>query len=192
MGLSENIRILLDEFAQFTKDEVRKSAREKGITFGGQDSRMLSDKNFVTKYTTTSDSLKLTIEIIPEYARAVDEGRAAGKTPPIEPIKQWIKRKGILKSERPSVSKAKKTKSVKKAKPSFEKRLNSMAYAIAKNIGKHGTIKRFNYKGSNFWTDVVGRNGDNSSTGMNEAYNRLKTDLFEELKKQVEIEIINK
>jgi hypothetical protein len=192
MGLSENIKILLDEFAEFTKNEVRKSAREKGITFGGQDSRMLSDRNFVTKYTTTSTSLKLTIEIIPEYARVVDEGRSAGKTPPIEPIKNWIKRKGILKSERPSITKGTKKVKTNKPKPSFEKRLTSMAYAIAKNIGKNGTIKRFNYKGSNFWTDVVGRNGDNASAGMNEAYNQLKTNLFEELKKEVQIELISK
>jgi hypothetical protein len=188
MGISENIRQLLDEFAQFTKDEVRKSARDKGITFGGQDSRMLNDKNFVTKYTTTNNSLKLTIEIVPEYARVVDEGRDKGTPPPIEPIKQWIKRKGILKSERPT----KGTKQSKKPKPSFDKHLTSMAFAISKNIGKNGTIKRFNYKGSRFWSDVVGTNGKNESQGMNKAYNELRENLFNELKKQVEIEIISK
>jgi len=180
MALSEDIKQILDAFADFTKNEVRQSARDKGITFGGQDSRMLSDKNFVTKYTTTTKSLKLTIEIIPEYARAVDEGRQAGTPPPIEPLKQWIKRKGILKSERP----VKGTKQTKKAKPSFEKRLTSMAFAISKNIGKKGTIKRFGYKGSNFWSDVM------NSSDMNTEYNKLKTNLLEVLKKEVNIEII--
>jgi hypothetical protein len=180
VALSEDIKQILDAFADFTKNEVRKSARDKDITFGGQDSRMLNDTNFITKYTTTSNSLKLTIEIVPEYARIVDEGRQSGKTPPVEPIKQWIKRKGILKSERAT----KGTRQTKKAKPSFEKRLTSMAFAVAKNIGKKGTIKRFGYKGSNFWSDVM------NSSDMNTEYNKLKTNLLEVLKKEVDIEII--
>jgi hypothetical protein len=180
MALSEDIKDILDAFAEFTKNEVRKSARDKGITFGGQDSRMLNDSNFVTKYESTNDSLKLTIEILPEYARAVDEGRKAGTPPPIEPLKQWIKRKGILKSERPT----KGTKQTKKARPSFDKRLTSMAFAISKNIGKKGTIKRFGYKGSNFWTDVM------NSSDMDSEYNKLKLNLVEVLKKEINIEII--
>lgn len=187
MALNDEIKKLLDAFADFTKNEVRKSARDKGITYGGQDSRMLTDDgsthNFITKYTTTSNSLKLTIEIVPEYAVVVDKGRQPNQTPPpIEPIKSWIKRKGILKSER--VTKATKGNS-KKAKPSFEKRLTAMAYGISKNIGKNGTMKRFGYRGSNFWSDVI------NGSDMNSEYNKLKTDLLDVLKKEVNIEIIN-
>lgn len=182
MALSDEIKKLLDAFADFTKNEVRQSARDKGITFGGQDSRMLNDNNFITKYTTTNNSLKLTIEIVPEYAVVVDKGRQPNQTPPpIEPIKSWIKRKGILKSERPT----KGTKQTKKAKPSFEKRLTAMAYGISKNIGKKGTMKRFGYRGSNFWSDVM------NSADMDTEYNKLKTDLLDVLKKEVNIEIIN-
>jgi hypothetical protein len=183
MALNDEIKKLLAAFADFTKNEVRKSARDKGITFGGQDSRMLNDSNFITKYSTTSNSLKLTIEIVPEYAVVVDKGRQPNQTPPpIEPIKAWIKRKGILKSER--VTKTTKGNS-KKAKPSFEKRLTAMAYGISKNIGKNGTMKRFGYRGSNFWSDVI------NGSDMDSEYNKLKTDLLNVLKKEVNIEIIN-
>jgi len=158
VAINEEIRELLAAFAEFTKNEVRKSAREKGITFGGEDSRMLSDdKTFVSRFETTSNSLKLIIEIVPErapYAVAVDKGRSAGKAPPIEPLKKWIRRKGILKSEKPTKGE-KKTKQTKKARPSFEKRLTSMAWGISKNIGKKGTIKRFGYKGKPFLTEEI-------------------------------------
>jgi len=184
MALSDETYKILDSFAEFVKNEVRQSARDKGITFGGQDSIMLNDKNFVTKYTTTGTTLKLTIEILPPYAVVVDKGREAGKTPPpIEPIKAWIKRKGILKSEKPV--KGGKPNKTKKPKPSFEKRLTNMAYGVAKNIGKKGTMKRFGYKGSNFWSDVI------NSNSMDSQYNIMRAQLLEAIKKEVTIEIID-
>lgn len=184
MALYDEIYNILDAFAEFTKNEVRQSARDKGITFGGQDSRMLNDSNFVTKYTTTGNTLKLTIEILPPYAVVVDKGREAGKTPPpIEPIKAWIKRKGILKSEKPV--KEGRSNKTKKTRPSFEKRLTNMAYAVSKNIGKKGTMKRFGYKGSNFWSDVI--NGSSTDS----QYNVMKKQLLDAIKKEVTIELIN-
>lgn len=56
-----------------------------------------------------------------------------------------------------------------------------MAYGISKNIGKKGTIKRFGYKGNNFYSDVV-------DDGRLE---KLQADLTELLKTNIGIEIID-
>ena len=41
----------------------------------------------------------------------------------------------------------------------YEKAYRSLAYAIATSIAKKGTIKRFNYKGSNFVQDTLKKKG---------------------------------
>ena len=66
-----------------------------------------------------------------KYWRWVDEGRKAGKQPPIEPIKKWVK-----------------VKSVFGGLPTENQ--DGVAFAIARKIGKFGI------KPSNFFTDVIG------------------------------------
>ena len=73
-----------------------------------------------------------------DYWKWVNDGRKAGKRPPIEPILKWIAQKGI----RPTNFKRGK-------KPDNLRQFRSLAYAIATNIGKRGT------KGNNFYTDVI-------------------------------------
>lgn len=75
---------------------------------------------------------------------AADTGRKAGRRPPIKAIEQWITAKGIQVRQ----SKTEKTLSVLQ-------RRRKMAFAIARSIGAKGTIKRFNYGGSNYFTEVV-------------------------------------
>lgn len=174
MALYDEIEKILDEFGESIKEDLQQSLRDKGVTYGGGDSRLSAAIKFEIKAENNGISFKL---MMPEYGEAVDKGRKSGTPPPIEPIKNWIKRKGILKSEKA----VKGTRKTKKPKPSFEKRLTSMAYGISKNIGKKGTIKRFGYKGNNFYSDVVddGR------------LDKLRDDLAKALKTSIEIEIID-
>lgn len=56
------------------------------------------------------------------YAVYVEYGRGPGKPPPLEPIMLWAKRKGLAAEER---------------------ELRSVAFLIARAIGRRGTIARF-------------------------------------------------
>lgn len=174
MDLYDEIELLLTEFGEAVKDDLQQSLRDKGVTYGGGDSRLSAKIEFEVNAISGGISFKLKM---PEYGEAVDKGRKSGTPPPIAPIKDWIKRKGILKSEKV----VKGTRKTKKPRPSFEKRLTSMAYGISKNIGKKGTIKRFGYKGNNFYSDVV-------DDGRLE---KLQADLTELLKTNIGIEIID-
>lgn len=90
-----------------------------------------------------------------EYASAADTGRRPGKQPPLEPIMKWIAAKGIALPDesalRKRVRKSLKSKTIKKGlkQRSVEQRSRSLAYLIARKIGKEGT------KPSNFYSDVV-------------------------------------
>jgi hypothetical protein len=73
-----------------------------------------------------------------------DEGRRKGKRPPIKAIEKWITFKGITVRQTRADSKL-----------SVLQRRRKMARSIAAAIGKRGTIKRFNYKGSKFFQKVA-------------------------------------
>lgn len=106
-----------------------------------------------------------------DYYEAVDKGRGPNKTPPpINPIVAYLKRKGVdpFKKDlsfRQIANRQRKASLIKTIKDrqqrntlkkvTREKALRSMAFAISKNIGKKGTIKRFNYNGADFFDKVV-------------------------------------
>lgn len=184
MALSDEIYKILDEFGTATKEDLQQSLRDKGVTFGGNDSKLSTKINFVIQQKGDAIVFKLNM---PEYGEAVDTGRGKGLTPPpIAPIIAWIKRKGIKPS--PNEAREKKVKSlknrvVKKAVKQLnrETAIKGMAIAISKNIGKNGTIKRFNHSGSHFYSEVV-------NDGR---LSKLKQDLAKVLKSEIEIEIID-
>lgn len=66
------------------------------------------------------------------HAYWVEYGRKAGGMPPIKPILEWIKKKGIADKTTPSG--ARKTRG-----KDFLKEATSLAYAIAKSIARFGT-----------------------------------------------------
>ena len=75
-----------------------------------------------------------TIDIIYEanHAYWVEFGRKAGGMPPVKPIFEWIKKKGLADSSTPSGGR-------RKRGADFVQKAMSMAYAIAKSIGRQGT-----------------------------------------------------
>lgn len=105
---------------------------------------------------------------IDDYYKWVDKGRKSGKRPPIAPILKWLSYKqlsGVVNS--------------KKAKAGVVKgnALKSMAYAVATNIGKHGT------KGSHFYSDVFKSGGVGDIT-------ILEQEISEALRQSIKIQII--
>jgi hypothetical protein len=97
------------------------------------------DGTDVTQQENNNYSLKIKMA---DYWEAVETGRRDGKMPPVENIMLWIANKGLI-SKRTTKG------------GSTIKANRKMAWGIAKNIAKKGTIKRFNYKGSKFLSDVV-------------------------------------
>jgi len=96
-----------------------------------------------------------------DYYTFVNDGRPPGKMPPVEKIEEWITEKGIrvekrvasqtYKAKYPKKPLAPMTAKVKATSTltSILKNRRSMAFAIAKNIGKKGT------KGNKFFDNVI-------------------------------------
>ena len=86
-----------------------------------------------------SSSKKIELDIVMlDYWGAVDEGRKAGKQPPIDKIKEWLTYPNVRDKIRFGQNDSAFTESER----------NSLAYLIARKIGKQGT------KGTNFATNV--------------------------------------
>ncbi len=99
---------ILQEIAEIWKLEF-----EKQIAVIGLANSNLSKS---VEVTTTADSISISL---PDYAQYVDSGRKPNsKQPPIRPLINWLKRKGITGD------------------------LNSIAFAIAKTIARRGIRAR--------------------------------------------------
>jgi hypothetical protein len=139
-----------------------------------------------------------------KYAPAMDSGRRKGTgkdaAVPIQPIIEWMRRKGIKSKklrEGKGLLRKLKNKTVKKGLA--EKMQESMAWAIAKKIQRDGLGKgkgpkehpnsyntRFNGKPSKFWAEVI--NDDLKKELTADLRKALKRDIlieFGELKKEI-------
>lgn len=187
MALSDDIYNLLDEFGTNLKEDLQQSLRDKGVTFGGQDSKLSSNIKFEIVQVGKSVTFKLKM---PEYGEAVDKGRkAAGvSVEGHESVSSWAKRKGIvgkfattslnarLKAQTEAKSKNKNRKEWKTLKkPSFDKQLKAVTYLVSRKLKQKG------YEGNHFYSEVIedGR------------VDKLKKDLASILKSSIEVEIID-
>lgn len=133
----------------------------------------------------------------PEYeivASTMDSGRKKGDKVPIQPILEWMRRKGIKSDGLRAKQKELKTRGIKLKnkvvkKAVFEKAQESMAWAIAKKIERDGLgygkgpkehpasyNSRYNGKPSLFWAEVIN--------------DELKTELMADLKKALKRDVI--
>lgn len=85
----------------------------------------------------SSKKIELNITML-DYWGAVDEGRKAGKMPPIDKIREWLTYPNVRDKIRFGQNDSAFTESER----------NSLAYVIARKIGQHGT------RGTNFATNV--------------------------------------
>lgn len=187
MALSDDIVNILDEFGTKLKEDLQQSLRDKGVTFGGQDSKLSNKIQFEIDQKGSSVTFKLKM---PEYGEAVDKGRKAANVSKegSESISNWAKRKGLVgkiassslearlkvQAEAKSRNKTKKNwKTLKK--PSFEKQLKAATYLVKRKIERKG------YEGNHFFSEVV-------EDGRIEELNKQ---LSEVIKTNIQIEIIN-
>mgnify|MGYP006879609296 CR=1 FL=1 len=117
-----------------------KEQLEKDKTTASKD--LLQSINYYTKQ--QGISLMRFHIMAAEHWQFVNDGRGAGKAPPIENIIDWIASKGIkVRTSRAQSGVSVRTKA------------RSMAFAISKKIAQKGTIKRFGYNGTGFLTNEV-------------------------------------
>lgn len=158
------------------EDTLKKYAKAYTVKYKGQ---LRKDKTYASGDLVNSVKPDLSIEnefsiLALDYMEQVSEGRGAGKMPSWPPksfrILDWIRRKNII------------IKKKGKVVSSSANNLKSLAYVIARSIGKRGTIKRFGYKGSNIIDFVY--NSLSKQMG-DEIFESYKQDLEKILKEQV-------
>jgi hypothetical protein len=158
------------------EDTLNKYAKAYTIKYKGQ---LRKDKTYASGDLVNSIKPDLSIEnefsiLALDYMEQVSEGRGAGKMPSWPPksfrILNWIKRKNII---------IKKNGKVVSSSPN---NLKSLAYVIARSIGRRGTIKRFGYKGSNIIDFVYSSLSKQMGDEIFESY---KQDLEKILKEQI-------
>lgn len=158
------------------EDTLKKYAKAYTVKYKGQ---LRKDKTYASGDLVNSIKPDLSIEnefsiLALDYMEQVSEGRGAGKMPSWPPksfrILDWIRRKNII------------IKKKGKVVSSSANNLKSLAYVIARSIGKRGTIKRFGYKGSNIIDFVY--NSLSKQMG-DEIFESYKQDLEKILKEQV-------
>ncbi len=95
--MDSEIREIVEQFLKLVSGRLDKHTTEKG--------EVKASGNKITLFT-------------PEHIQFAKYGRAPGKLPPIEPLIEWVKQKGIAKDD---------------------KEARGTAFAIAKSIAKNGT-----------------------------------------------------
>ena len=109
----------------------------QGLKESNSDASGELDQSISFKIRSSSKKIELNITML-DYWGAVDEGRKAGKQPPIDKIKEWLTYPNVRDKIRFGQNDSEFSDSER----------NSLAYLIARKIGKQGT------KGTNFATNV--------------------------------------
>lgn len=112
----------------------------------------------------TQTSFELVIGTNAKYVKYVVEGRSPGKIPPIKPIREWVRKKAYKFNKTGFMGLSGKNNSVKK--------IDSIAFAVARGIGKNG-IKPFP-----FFNIIL----DQNEKYINDQYELMKKEINERLK----------
>ena len=127
-----NLKRLLNLYGELFVREYRKRLKADGTYASGRASRSL-------EYGVTIGQLQSELSVLGErYITAISDGRGKNKKmPPSTAILRWMKDKGVR---------------LRDSKGRFavlsDYKMRGIAYAIARSIGREGTIKRFNNTGT--------------------------------------------
>lgn len=150
------IEDILTEWAKQIVVQIEESWDKKG--FNPASTTQKAEPHIIDK----AGVLKVLQIDMPDAWRWAENGRKAGKRPPIAPIERWITYRGIdvKKVRQWDIRKKDANGKTYLYKPYAKisdtlKLRNILASVIARSIGQKGTIKRFGYKGSKFLSSVV-------------------------------------
>lgn len=183
MAITDDIVNILTDFGTKLKEDTQQSLRDKGVTFGGQDSRLSAR----LKFNITNESGIISFRFyMPDYAGAIDTGRIPAPVSKAgqESISKWVKRKGIVGdfqsqnlADRLAKQAHAKSQRRKKAlqKLPFDKATKALTFLIARKIKAKGI------EGNHFYHDVI---NDGRLDKLQEALSKIITT-------GVRVEIIN-
>lgn len=176
MAVSAKIQTILEDFGTQLVTDLKDSILAK--KHGSQTNNSADQSSLAgsIKYKIFGRDTNVTFSLtMADHWKFVNDGRRKGKRPPAQVLDAWQSGKGInaLQIYRS------KLKNPDKSKVNFKKAQRSLSFAIAQMIAKKGTIKRFGYRGSQFYSQVIGDG----------RINKLKQDLSAVLKREVEVEL---
>lgn len=116
--MSDELQEIIEQFLKLVSGRLDEYTTQKG--------KVVVSKNTVTLFT-------------PSHIQFAKYGRGPGKLPPIEPLVDWVKKKGIVKND---------------------KEARGTAWAIAKSISKKGT-KNYVPNAPNALTEAIEEEFDN-------------------------------
>ena len=107
------------------------------------------------------------------YGGAIDEGIRAGKRPPNgDRIEDWLRFKGIRLRDNTTGRYLKHT----------DYNYNKISFLISRSISRRGTLKYFEFKGSNFIDRAINNTLDEFDDAILEAFNKELTKEFDKIK----------
>ena len=107
------------------------------------------------------------------YGGAIDEGIRAGKRPPNgDRIEEWLRVKGIRLRDNTTGRYLKQT----------DYNYNKISFLISRSISRRGTLKKFQFKGSNFIDRAINNTLDEFDDAILEAFNKELTKEFDKIK----------
>ena len=107
------------------------------------------------------------------YGGAIDEGIRAGKRPPNgDRIEEWLRVKGIRLRDNTTGRYLKQT----------DYNYNKISFLISRSISRRGTLKYFEFKGSNFIDRAINNTLDEFDDAILEAFNKELTKEFDKVK----------
>lgn len=139
--LDNSIQRIIYEYMNQTVEDLKKSIEDKKLTASGNLSGSIEPPEPV--YVDANGVYKLKFNMA-DYWDDVENGQPKGTVVSVQALMEWISNKPI-----------KIRMSNKQSAKSVIAKRKSLAFAIAKTIYKKGTIKRFDYKGSKFLTEVI-------------------------------------
>ena len=122
----------------------------------------------------SSKVVKSSLEIyMLKYGGAIDEGiRKGGRPANGYRIKEWLKVKGIPLKD------YKTNKYIERTESNY----NKIAFLISRSIGREGTLKDFQFKGSNFIDRAINNTLDEFDDALLEAFDKELTKEFDKIK----------
>lgn len=148
--LSKQLHDILYKFGWDMVDDLKKSANKLHKPKNGNDTALAGTIKFQIYGKGFEKGAHFTMADYWEYA---EYGRRSGKMPPINAINDWIVANHLVDEFYKNKPKPKTAKGLKNL--TFEKKLKTVSFLIRRAIAKKGTIKRFQYKGSNFASKVL-------------------------------------
>ncbi len=107
------------------------------------------------------------------YGGAIDEGIRAGKRPPNgDRIEDWLRFKGIRLRDNTTGRYLKHT----------DYNYNKISFLISRSISRRGTLKKFQFKGSNFIDRAINNTLSEFDDTILEAFNKELTKEFDKIK----------